>query len=105
VSSAAIIYVGYTGFQWMSEPAMFSLLMNHLAPSERTGGSALNFLVINVSQALAAAAAGASFARFGYPAVLGVTAGVALIAAFMFRFMLGKDPLPSAQTSAASLGV
>jgi len=104
-STAAIIYVGYTGFQWMSEPAMFSLLMNNLAPSERTGGSALNFLVTNVSSAIAAAAAGASFARFGYPAVLSVTAGVALVAAFMFRFMLGKDPLSSAQTSSASLGV
>jgi hypothetical protein len=31
--------------------------------------------------------------------VLGVTAGVALIAAFMFRFMLGKDPLQNSNSA------
>jgi MFS family permease len=98
---AAMIYVTYVAFLWMSEPGMFSLLMNQVSPSEQTGASAMNFLVINVSQAIAAAAAGASFVRFGYPAVLSVTAGIGLIAACLFRMLLGKDPVPVSQASPA----
>jgi predicted MFS family arabinose efflux permease len=97
VSTASVIFIGYTAFQWMSEPGMYTLLMNQVAASEQTGASALNFLVVNLSQAVAAMAAGASFVRFGYLAVLGVTAGVGLVAACLFRFLLGRDPLPVSQ--------
>jgi hypothetical protein len=65
--------------------------MNKMAPSERNSASALNYLVISVSQAIAAAAAGASFTRFGYPAVLSVTAIVALGAAALSKLLLGGD--------------
>ena len=102
-STAAMIYVGYMAFQWMSEPGMFSLLMNQVSPAERTGASTLNFLVINVSQAIAATVAGASFTRFGYPVVMGVTAGVAMVGALLFRFLLGSNQLPVTQPSPASL--
>jgi predicted MFS family arabinose efflux permease len=103
-SAATAIFMGYTAFQWMNEPGMYSLLMNQVKPSEQTGASALNFLVINVAQAIAAAAAGASFVRFGYPAVLGVIAGVALAAACLFRLLLGRDSLSVAQPSPAEIG-
>lgn len=102
-STATVIYIVYVAFQWMAEPGMFSLLMNQVTPSEQTGASAMNFLVINVAQAIAAAAAGASFVRFGYPAVLSVTAGIGLIAACLFRILLGKDPVPISQASPAGL--
>jgi MFS family permease len=98
-STAAFAYVVYMAFQWMSEPGMYTLLMNKMAPSERNGASALNFLVISLSQAFAAAAAGASFTRFGYPAVLIVTAVVALAAAALSRLLLGNASL---QISAAA---
>jgi predicted MFS family arabinose efflux permease len=100
-SGAATIYIMYVAFLWMSEPGMLSLLMNQVAPSEQTGASAMNFLVTNISQAIAAAAAGASFVKFGYPAVLGVTAGIGLIAAVMFRVLLGREAEPVSQPSAA----
>jgi len=87
---AAMIYVCYTGFLWMSEPGMFSLLMSGVAPGERAGASALSFLVISLAQAGAVAATGASFVRYGYPAVLGTIAGVALIAAIAFWVLLGR---------------
>jgi predicted MFS family arabinose efflux permease len=105
VTAAATIFIGYTAFQWMSEPGMFSLLMNRVSPAEQTGASTLNFLVINIAQAAAAAAAGASFQRFGYPMVLGVTAGVALLAACLFRLLLSNDSAAIAQTSPARLNV
>jgi MFS family permease len=90
VSTAALAYVIYMSFQWMSEPGMYTLLMNKMSVAERNGASALNFLVMSLSQSFAAAAAGASFTRFGYPAVLTVTAGVALAAAGLSRLLLGN---------------
>jgi predicted MFS family arabinose efflux permease len=89
-----IAYITYTAFQWMTEPGIYGLLMNRVPPTEQSGASALNFLVIFASQAIAAAAAGASLARFGYPAVLAVTAGVALAAAFIFRVLLDNNSFP-----------
>jgi predicted MFS family arabinose efflux permease len=89
--AAAVIYVGYMALHWMTEPGMMLLLMNRVAPNERTGASALNFLVINIAGAIATAAAGAAFSKFGYPLVLIVTSIGALIAAFAFRAMLSDD--------------
>jgi predicted MFS family arabinose efflux permease len=89
--AAAVIYVGYMALHWMTEPGMMLLLMNRVAPNERTGASALNFLVINIAGAIATAAAGAAFSKFGYPLVLIVTSLGALIAAFAFRAMLSED--------------
>jgi predicted MFS family arabinose efflux permease len=94
VPAASVIFIGYTAFQWMSEPGMYTVLMNQVAASEQTGASALNFLVVNLSQAIAAMAAGASFARFGYLVVLSVTAGD-LVASCLFRFFARQGPLAS----------
>ena len=92
-STAAVVYVGYMALQWMSEPGMYSLLMSRVAPEEQTGASTLNFLVISLAQAIAAALAGASFVRFGYFVVLAAIAVVALSAALLFRVLLeGKSP-------------
>jgi MFS family permease len=96
-STATVIYVGYVAFQWMSEPAIFTVLMNHLELKDRAGASALTFLVINLSQAIATVVAGASFVRFGYPAVISVTAAVGVVAASLFRRLLGKEPTLSAR--------
>jgi predicted MFS family arabinose efflux permease len=93
-SAVSFIYVGYTALLFMSEPGLFSLLMTNVTPTEQAGASALNFLVISLTQAIAVAAAGASFARFGYPAVLYAIAGIALVAALFFRLLLGKSALP-----------
>jgi MFS family permease len=90
-SAASAIYVGYVAFQWMSEPAIFSLLMNHLEVADRAGASALTFLVINLSQAIASILAGTSFVHFGYPTVISATAVVGLVAASLFRRLLGKE--------------
>jgi hypothetical protein len=94
---APFIYIGYSGLLWMSEPALFSLLMTHVRPSEQAGASALNFLVISVTQAIAVGVAGASFTRFGYPAVLYAMAGVALVAALFSGFLLGRSVLPASE--------
>jgi predicted MFS family arabinose efflux permease len=104
-SGAAIAYVTFMAFQWMSEPGMFSLLMSKVTPSERSGASALNFLVISSANAIAAAAAGLSFARFGYPSVLAAVAALALVAALLFRILLGGELWSTSRHSATSLGL
>jgi MFS family permease len=89
-ASAALVYVGFMAFQWMSEPGMYSLLMSEVTPAERSSASAMNFLVISAANAIAAFASGSAFAHFGYPAVLTMSAGVAFIAALVFRLSLGR---------------
>jgi CBS-domain-containing membrane protein len=81
---------------------MYSLLMNQVKPSERSGASAMNALVIASSQAIAAVVAGAALARFGYTVVLQGVALTALVAALTFRILLSKA-VPSSARSAAVL--
>jgi hypothetical protein len=88
--SAAIIYVGYTGFLWMSEPGLFTLLMDRVAPGEQAGASSLNFLVISVSQAIAVAMTGSAFLHIGYPLSLASIAAIAAISAASFWLLLGR---------------
>ena len=103
-SVAAVVYVVYMALQWMTEPGMMLLLMNRVSPEERTGASALNFLVANIAGAIATALAGASFSKFGYPFVLMIVSIVGLIAAFVFRLMLGEgDRMPEASLSSRTI--
>ena len=102
---APMAYIAYTAFQWMTEPGIYGLLMNHMTPAEQSGASALNFLVIFGSQAIAAAVAGASLSRFGYPAVLAATASLALGAAFIFRVLLDEHSFPLLRRSRAGTGL
>src|SRR5205085_11894047 len=82
---AGAVYATYMAFQYMSEPGMYSLLMERVKAEERSGASALNFLVIFVGQAIAAALAGFAVRRFGYSVVLIAAAGTALLAAAAVR--------------------
>jgi MFS family permease len=87
VATAGFIYVAYNALQ-CSDPGMYSLLMNRVAPEERDSASALNSLVMACSQAIAAAIAGVSIARLGYPFLLWVTSGASLVAAGVFWGLL-----------------
>ena len=87
-AAAILAYVAYMAFQWMSEPGLNSLLMNRVDERERSGASALTFLVAFGAQALAAFGAGELLTRFGYGAVLAGAAALAGVAALMFRVMV-----------------
>ena len=90
------IYCCYMSAQHMCDPGLQSLLMDGVAPEERSGAAAINFLVISIAQAGAAALAGVAFGRFGYPAVLiGIgTIGDDAAAAVAFRILCS----PQAET-------
>jgi predicted MFS family arabinose efflux permease len=80
-TAAAVAYIAYMAFQYMTEPCLFTLLMDRVTPSERGGASALNFLATSLAGALSAMAAGVALPRFGYSPVLAVAALLAFAAA------------------------
>jgi predicted MFS family arabinose efflux permease len=86
--SGALLYIAYMAFQYMSEPGMFTVLMNSVKPGERSGASALNMFIMNGGQAAAAAAGGLAAAKFGYSLPLSVGALMALAAAATFGLLL-----------------
>jgi MFS family permease len=85
---APLVFIAYMSFQWMSEPGMNTLLMNHVAERERGGASSLNMLVFFSAQALASFVSGRCLDRFGYGVVLAAATGLAVVAAGLFRFLL-----------------
>jgi predicted MFS family arabinose efflux permease len=67
------------------------------AEREHSGASALNYVVAFGAQALAAYAGGAVFSRLGYGPALAGAAGLAILAAALFRVLLGRraDTVPT----------
>lgn len=98
-SAATAAYMAYVTFQWVSEPGLYTLLMDRTPAGERPGASALNFFVMNSVQAIAAASAGVSFLRFGYPLVLAAAAALAMCAAALFQLLLGAYSPPAPEPS------
>jgi MFS family permease len=93
--SAGLAFAAYTMSQYMTEPGMFTFLMDSAPAGERSNASALNFLVTFTAQAIIAAIAGRMLARFGYPPVLVGAALICALAALLFRVLLSK-PMPPA---------
>jgi MFS family permease len=87
-AAAVLGYAVYMAFQWMSEPGLNSLLMNHVNERERGGASAINYLVAFAAQAVAAFGAGLLLEQFGFGVVLAGAAALAAIAATTFRVLL-----------------
>jgi MFS family permease len=81
------IYCVFMAAQHMCDPGIQSLLMDRVSAQQRSGAAALNFLVISLAQAGAAAVAGASFGRFGYPSTLAGIAVATAGAAVAFRIL------------------
>jgi len=103
--AAALAFTAYMSFQWMSEPGLNSLLMGRVAEHERSGASALSYLVAFGAQALAAFAGGALLARFGYGAVLAGAAALAAGAGALFRTLLGRVESQTARHQADAVAV
>jgi MFS family permease len=86
--TAALAYGAYMVVQNMSEPGMFTYLMDRVPERERSGVSALNFLVASSTQAIAAGLSGLLLRRFGYPPALLLAAALCAIAGVLFRVLL-----------------
>jgi MFS family permease len=88
--TAAVAYGAYMVVQNMSEPGMFTYLMDCVPESERSGVSALYFLVASSAQAIAAGVSGLLLRRFGYPPVLMLAAVLCAIAGVLVRLLLAN---------------
>ncbi|MGH9665482.1 MAG: MFS transporter, partial [Bryobacteraceae bacterium] len=78
---AGVAYTAYMASQYMSEPGLYAFLMDAVPAGERSGASALNFLVASCAQAIAAACAGLVLDRLGYTPVLVAAAVICTVAA------------------------
>jgi predicted MFS family arabinose efflux permease len=95
---AALGYVAFMMAQYMSEPGMFTFLMEGVPEAQRSSASALNMLALFAGQAVAAAISGGLIARFGYPAVLAAAAVICAAAALLFRGLV-TAPRPRSASS------
>jgi MFS family permease len=93
--SAGLAFAAYTMSQYMTEPGMFTFLMDSAPAEERSNASALTFLVTFTAQAIIAAISGRMLARFGYPPVLVAAAVICALAALSFRVLLAKPTPPA----------
>jgi MFS family permease len=85
---AVLGFAGYTAFQWMDEPAMESLLMTKVEPHERSGATAMMYMVIFASGAVVAPGAGYGLTHFGYPVIIAAAAFLLVLGALLFGFLL-----------------
>jgi len=105
-AAAVAAYAAYMSFQWMSEPGLNTMLMDHVKERQRSGASALNYMVAFAAQAIAAFWSGRLIARLGYGTVLMGAALLACGAATLFRILLplypasAGEPLPEASAAA-----
>jgi predicted MFS family arabinose efflux permease len=94
---AVALYLTFAAMQWMSSPGLYNLLMSRVPDAERSSAAAMTMLSNALMQSGAIAGAGILFARFGYPRVLVGIAGMALIAALLFKSL----DMPGGRKSAA----
>jgi predicted MFS family arabinose efflux permease len=99
---AGIAYALFGSFQYMSEPATFTLLMSRVEIDQRAGASSLSFFVTAASQAVATAVAGQSIVRFGYRPLLIFGSATTALAAWLFHRLLGGPATEKAAESVSS---
>ncbi len=104
-AAAVVCYVAYTSFQWMSEPGLNTLLMARVSERERSGASALTFVVAFAAQALAAFCGGRALTRFGYGWMLAAAAALAMCAAVLFRGLLYRPQPHAPETPAPEIDI
>ena len=90
--AAAAVFMAYTSCQWMSDPGINTLLMDRVREQERAGAAALMMLVAFAAQLVASFVGGAVIARFGYSTMLACAAGLAAVAAVVFRTLPAGEP-------------
>jgi len=95
-----VFFCGYSAAQWISSPAMYTLMMNNVAEVDRASASALimfsNFLLI----AAATSAMGILLLYFGYPTMMIALAALECMVAIAFRWMIAErlSPMPARST-------
>jgi len=84
------LYLGFSATQWMSNPGLYNLLMDQVPDQQRSTASAITMFLNALAGSGATALSGILFARFGYPPVLAGIAALAVVAAALFRSLVGR---------------
>ena len=85
---AIALYLSFSAAQWMSSPALYSLLMNETPEAERSTAAATTMFANSLVSAGATAAAGILFTQYGYTRVLIGIAASATAVAILCRTLL-----------------
>jgi MFS family permease len=92
-----VFFCGYSAAQWISSPAMYTLMMNNVAEADRAGASALIMFSNSLLTAATTSAMGILLLYLGYPAVMIALAALECMLAIAFRWMIAErlSPLPA----------
>jgi len=85
---AAFLFLSFSSIQWMSSPGLYNLLMSPVPEQQRSTASAMTMFGNSLMQSLAAVVSGVFFVKFGYPRVLSGIAGLGVLAALLFYFVV-----------------
>jgi predicted MFS family arabinose efflux permease len=94
---AIALYLSFSAAQWMSSPALYSLLMNETPEAERSTAAATTMFANSLVSAGATAAAGILFTQYGYTRVLIGIAASATAVAILCRTLLTQERKQSPQ--------
>jgi MFS family permease len=86
---AVALYLVFYGMQWMSSPGLYNMLMSNVSEEEQSSASSITLFCNAVVGAGSTACAGILFTKFGYPYVLSGIGILAIIAAMVFRILIG----------------
>jgi len=90
---AVAMYLSFSAMQWMSSPGLYNLLMSRVPDEERSTAASMTLFCNALVGAGATTGTGILFTRFGYPIVLAGIAALAVVAAMLFRSLVGPAEL------------
>jgi MFS family permease len=100
-SLAIALYLLFSAAQWASSPVLYNLLMNKTPDQHRSTAAAMALFSNAFAATFATSGAGSLFTRFGYKPVLLGIAGLALVAAMLFRILIS----PHRSVTSAAIAV
>jgi MFS family permease len=87
---AVILYLVFSAVQWMAAPGMYNLLMSRVPDSGRTTAASAMMFCNAIVGAVASAATGALFTKFGYPPIMMAIAAIAVFSGIATKALIGR---------------
>jgi predicted MFS family arabinose efflux permease len=88
---AVVLYLVFYGMQWMSSPGLYNMLLSNVSEEEQSSASSITLFCNALVGAGSTACAGILFTKFGYPYVLAGIGILAIVAAIVFRILVGPS--------------
>jgi len=87
---SVIFYLVFSAVQWMAAPGMYNLLMSRVPDNERTTAASAMMFCNAIVGAVASAATGTLFAKFGYPPIMVAIAVIAVLSGIATKVLIGR---------------